>query len=202
MSKKKIKLIIFDLSNVCFSMEEPPFIHAFCLKHNIPEKEFDGEYQALLERAEVDEISGQEIWRKMLAKYNLSGDPKKIIKEMMSQKYEHEDVLRLVRRLRESGLPVVYLTNYNRDYWEVIAARWDMKKYFSSGLVSYEIKARKPALSGFHKLMENYKVKPEETLFIDDSAGNLHKAKGYGILGHLFKSALELAKFLEKEKLL
>jgi len=202
MPNKKIKLVIFDLSNVCFSMEEPPFIHDFCLEYNLDEQKFDAEYQTLLKKAEVDEMSGTEVWERMLKAYKISGNPKKIIKKMMDKKYEHQAVLDLVRKIKDLGLPVVYLTNYNKDYWELIAKRWDMNNYFSSGLVSYQIKVRKPAREGFIKLMDTYKVKPDETLFIDDMKQNLEKAKECGIGGHLFSSVSELKEFLKKKKLL
>ena len=202
MLKQKIKLIIFDISNVCFSMEEPPFITDFCNKHKINEKEFDEEYQALIKKAEVDEISGIKIWEIMLEKYKIFGNPKEIIAEMMDQKYEFTEVLDIVRKLKDTGIPVVYLSNYSKDYWDFIAKKWDMKDYFTSGLVSYEIKARTPAPAGFIKLMETFGSKPEETLFIDDSEGNLNKAKELGIWGHLFVSREELSKFLQREGLL
>ena len=183
-------------------MEEPPFITAFCKKHNIDEKKFDEEYQALIKKAEVDEISGVYIWEVMLEKYKIAGNPKEIIKEMMDGKYEFKEVLEIVRKLKDTGIPVTYLSNYSKDYWDFIAERWNMNDYFTSGLVSCEIKARKPGPTGFLKLMETYGAKPEETLFIDDSKGNLDKAKELGIWGHLFTKVEELQKFLEGEKLL
>ena len=202
MSIEKIKLVIFDLSNVCFSLEEPPYIHDFCLKHNLDEKEFDDLYQEFLKKAEVGEMSGQEVWRIMLEKYKIGLNPIEIIKEMMDRKYEHQDVLDIVKKIKDTNLPVVYLTNYNEDYWKFIADRWDMSQYFSSGLVSYEIGARKPAPSGFLKLMDIYKAKPEQTLFIDDMEGNLTKAKEVGIKGHLFTGTKELIEFLKEENIL
>lgn len=202
MTKNKIKLIIFDLSNVCFSMEEPPFIHDFCLKHDLDEKVFDQEYQELLKKAEVDEISGEQIWKQMLPKYGVKENPEKLIKEMIDSKYEHPEVLAIAKELKNKGLPVVYLTNYNKDYWELIVKRWNMDKYFSFGIVSYQIKARKPAPEGFKKFMEIYQVKPKEILFIDDSEKNLAKAREYGIQGHLFRGTPELADFLKTVKLL
>ena len=107
----KIRLIIFDLSNVCFSMEEPLFIHNFCKRHNLEEKKFDNEYQELVKRSEVDEISGIDVWKIMLDRYGLKENPEIIISEMMKGKYAHEDVLDIVKKLKDGGYKIVYLTN-------------------------------------------------------------------------------------------
>lgn len=195
----KIKLIIFDLSNVCFSSEEPEFIHNFCEKHKINENKFDEEYQKLLKKSEIDEISGINVWEMMLKKYSINENPQDIISEMMKGKLAHADVLNIAKKLKDEGYKVTYLTNYNKDYWIPITKMWDMDDYFSGGIVSYEIKARKPDVIGFKTLMARFRAIPEDTLFIDDSEGNLVEAGKLGIKTHHFKNSEELKIFLDKQ---
>lgn len=194
----KIKLIIFDLSNVCFSDEEIPFIKIFCQRHNLDLKKFDEEYQYLLKQSEVDEISGTEVWLRILKKYNINDNSQNIILEMMKRKYANEDVLNIVKKIKDDGHKVVYLTNYSKDYWTPIKKRWGMEEFFSGGIVSFEIKARKPDALGFKTLMNKFGASPVETLFIDDSESNLIKAKELGINIHQFKGVDELKSFLSK----
>ena len=199
---KKIKLIIFDLSNVCFSMEEPSFIHDFCLNHDVNEKKFDEEYQELVKKAEIGEISGIKIWEIMLLKYSIKEDAKALIKKMIGQKYEYKEVLEIVKELKDKGFITAYLSNYSKDYWDPIAEKWDMNEYFSSGLISYQIGARKPDKKGFLELINRYNVKPEETIFIDDFQGNIKQAENLGINIHQFLNYKELKEFFKKEELL
>ena len=78
-----IKLIIFDFSDVCFSLEEPPFLQKFAREHHLSYPEFEAAYMELLKKAEVGEDTGINLWEKILRKYNLKGDPQQIIKEMI-----------------------------------------------------------------------------------------------------------------------
>ena len=53
---------------------------------------------------------------------------------------------------------------------------------FISTFYSYELGLRKPDLAIFQKVMEKTKIKPEETLFIDDLPQNTAAAAGLGIV--------------------
>lgn len=191
-----IKLIIFDLSDVCFSLEEPPFIKEFAEKHGIDYEEFDKTYQEMLVKAEVDELTGEYVWEQLGRIYNIKIDVKKAIADMMAMKVPYQAQLDLAKELRK-GYKTAYLTNYNKAYWDVIRKKFDLSPYFDFGVVSYQIKARKPAPKGFLLIMERFKAKPEETIFVDDSEKNLVKAAELGINTIHFKSTGQLVKDLK-----
>ena len=67
-----IKLIIIDLSDVCFSCEEEPFLRKFAAEHNLDYEELDDFYQELLLKSEADEITGEELWQRLLTAELLS----------------------------------------------------------------------------------------------------------------------------------
>jgi putative hydrolase of the HAD superfamily len=170
-----IRLVIFDLSDVCFTAEEPPFLKHFAEKYGLQFREFNSFYQELLIKSETSIISGIEVWKQTLKKFKLSENPTKIIKDMIRLKRAHPNVLAIAKQLRKN-VKTAYLTNYNEDYWNEILKRFDMKTYFDAGIVSYMIKARKPDKNGFLELMNKFGVKPNETIFIDDSEKNLASA--------------------------
>ena len=99
----------------------------------------------------------------------------------MTLKEENPETMDLIKKLRKKGYKITYLTNYNKDYWEAIKQKFDLNPYFDYGLVSYQIKARKPSPIGFKKLMDYFAVKPAETIFTDDSMKNLLEAEKLGI---------------------
>ena len=53
--------------------------------------------------------------------------------------------------------------------------------YFTKAHYSHELGVRKPYPSSYIKLLEIEKLKPEETLFIDDTAKNIEGAKQAGL---------------------
>src|SRR3989338_974528 len=134
-----IKLIIFDFSNVCFTLEEPPFLKKFAQKHKLPFSEFESYYNKLLHKAEVDEFSGTELWDRIFQKYNITGNVEHIITEMMNAKEAHQDILDLAKQLR-TKYKTAYFTNYNQDYWKKIEQKFDVTPYFDWGIVSYQVK--------------------------------------------------------------
>ncbi len=176
-----IKLIIFDLSNVCYNLEELPYMEQFAKKHNLNYEELDSYYQEFLVKAEVDEMTGKEVWERVLKHFNIEGeDIDQIIREMIELKEELPETLALVKKLREE-YKVAFFTNYNKDYWEVIQKKFDVESYFDFGLVSYQAKSRKPAAEGFKIILSHFNLQPEEAVFTDDSEGRLVQAKELGI---------------------
>lgn len=175
-----IKLIIFDLSGVCFSNEEPPFVRDFALKHKLPVERFEARYDELIKEAEKGKMGGYELWDVILKEFGASGNPHELVKEMIDQKEAYLDNLEIATKLKRD-YETVYFTNYNEDYWELIRKKFDFGRWFSWGLVSYEVGARKPAKEGFQYIMKKAGRAPQETVFIDDSPGNLVEAAALGI---------------------
>ncbi len=197
-----IKLIIFDLSNVCFTLEEPLYLKDYAKKHHNSYEELDQFYQPLLEKAEVSEISGEEVWKKVFAHFDLPyEDPRKIAEEMMVYRQEMAETLDLIKKLRKK-YKIAYLTNYCKLYWEFAERKFDLSSYFDYGVVSYKIKARKPSLAGFQVVLDHFNVKPEEAVFTDDSAKNLVNAQALGIKTIQFKSINQLKDEFFKLKML
>ncbi len=72
------------------------------------------------------------------------------------------------------------------ELMELSEERLPIKQYFDFGIISEEIRARKPDPIGFNLIVKQFNVKPEETIFIDDAAKNLTNAKEMGIKTILF----------------
>lgn len=184
---KPIKLIIFDFSGVCFNEEEEPYIRKFAEENKLnPEKCYE-HFSVLVKKAEVDEISGKEVFQKLLDHYKLKGNPEAMIESMIAMKVRYPETFALIQQLRKNYM-TAYFTNYNRDFWEEIAKTFDVSPYFDYGIVSYQIKSRKPAKEGFEHILKQFGLQPQEAVFIDDSAKNLINAREMGIITiHLTK---------------
>ncbi|MEO6903200.1 MAG: HAD family phosphatase [Bacteroidia bacterium] len=61
----------------------------------------------------------------------------------------------------------------------------DLSTYFEKVYLSYEVGMRKPDEEIFYKVLNDNNLKPEETLFIDDSEQHIQAAKKIGINTYL-----------------
>lgn len=192
-----IKLVIFDLSGVCFNEEEEPYVRKFTSKRNLDFDSFYGEYLELLNKAEVGESTGEKVWEELAKKYNMEIDIPTILDDMMAGKVVYQEVLNFVLEVQKH-CKTAYLTNYCKAYSDKFMQKFDMEKYFDFGIISWQIGFRKPAPEGFKKIMEHFKVKPEETVFLDDTEKNAKKAAELGIHAIHYQNLEQLMEELKK----
>lgn len=192
-----IRLIIFDISGVISNKEEDIYLEEFSKRHDIPFDALHHVYFVNLEKAEKGEIPLKVVWEKVFSEFHIDEDYNEGIKEVMKLKKFDKDMLAYIQKLRKD-FDTAYLTNYADDYWKILEKMFPFDKYFDYGLVSYKIGERKPAKKGFELILKNFNVKPEETLYIDDSEKNLKNPKEMGIKVILFRHLEQLKYDLEK----
>lgn len=111
--------------------------------------------------------------------------------EMLGEAF-HE-VVETFKQLKASGKYKIYaLTNWSAETFPVALERFDFLKAFDGIVVSGAEKMRKPTPEFYHILLDRYKVKPGEALFIDDNYRNILAAEKLGIQCVHFTSAEQL----------
>ena len=102
--------------------------------------------------------------------------------------------LDLIRRLKKMGYHVYFLSNISEDALDFLRHKefWTL---FEGGIASCDVKINKPDPRIYQALLEDYHLKPSETIFIDDRTENVHAAYNLGITaihymgaGRLYKS--------------
>ena len=96
----------------------------------------------------------------------------------------------LIRRLRQAGYMIYLLSNASvaqHDYWP----RFPVSKLFDGKLISCDVKKVKPCPAIYRLFTEKFSLKPEECLFIDDSAANAAGAIACGWQGIVFHGSAE-----------
>ena len=88
----------------------------------------------------------------------------------------------LVRRLKNHGYCVYYLTNMPQDIFELLEQRGTFER-FDGGVASCEVHINKPDPRIYQALLDKYHLRADESIFIDDRAENLLPASalGFGI---------------------
>lgn len=69
---------------------------------------------------------------------------------------------------------------------------------FQKAYYSHQLKARKPDIEIYEMVLQDAKLKPEETLFIDDREDNIEGARSVGIQGHHHQIEEEIAETISK----
>ena len=108
----------------------------------------------------------------------------------------------IVRELRQRGVPLYLLTNMPADVYAARVSAYDVLQGFDGAVVSGREGVMKPAPEVFRLLVERYGMEPAETLFIDDSPGNVDGARAVGFQAHHFRDASTLRTALREHGLL
>lgn len=127
----------------------------------------------------------------------------KFILEYYKLYYVKNDVVNLMKLLKEKGYKVYVLSNIN-DY---VVDKIDAKSFLDvidGYVLSYQVKEIKPYDSIYSILLNKYKLNPRESLFIDDSFENIKTANRLGINGRVVEknSTEDIIRILKEYKIL
>ena len=100
-----------------------------------------------------------------------------------------EQALELVRRLKNHGYCVYYLSNIPQDVLDLLRDRGVLDG-FDGGVASCEVHVNKPDPKIYKALLDKYSLKAEECVFIDDRLENVQAAFALGFAGIQMKDSV------------
>ena len=86
----------------------------------------------------------------------------------------------LLPELKKAGKRLYYLTNYGTPVIERTMERFPFFSYFDGGVISSHEHLIKPMPRIYQLLCEKYGFRPQDAVFIDDNADNIHAAEQLG----------------------
>ena len=107
--------------------------------------------------------------------------------------YPVEGMAQLVRDLKTAGYGIYLLSNASyrqHEYWPRVPG----SKFFDGTLISADVKLMKPQREIYDLLCSKFSLKPEECVFIDDSAANIEGAEVAGMRGIVFHGEADEAR--------
>ncbi len=113
--------------------------------------------------------------------------------------------LRALRRLRAEGHRLYVISNTNPIMWNSVLhdafaqEGGDITTYFDGVVTSFEAGACKPDERIFRLCCERFGIKPEETVFFDDSADNCTKGAALGFRAVHVPPGTEFETLIPKE---
>ncbi|HAK57648.1 MAG TPA: hypothetical protein DCP06_01570 [Lachnospiraceae bacterium] len=104
----------------------------------------------------------------------------------------------LIRSLKDKGYKVYLLSNYPDKLADMHWKRFTFLEYIDGFIISAKVKLAKPDPAIYRLLMDRYRLKAEQCLFIDDREKNVNAAVEVGMRSILFNGYDELVGELEK----
>ena len=98
-------------------------------------------------------------------------------------------VAELVRRLKNHGYSVYYLSNIPEDVLALLKERGVLDR-FDGGVASCEVHINKPDPRIYQALLDKYGLKASECVFIDDNLANVQAAFTLGFVGIRMKESV------------
>lgn len=189
MISSSIKAIIFDLGGVILNIDYNKSIEAF---ESLGMENFHNVFSqasqtGLFDDLETGQISAQRFINCLLPHLKKGTSPNQVVHawEKMVLNVPKEN-LDLLLKLREK-YKIFLLSNTNEIHIPHVRRKWavaselPMEDFFDKIYFSHEIKMRKPHPEIFQYVCEDQSLKPETTLFIDDSIQHIEGAKKIGL---------------------
>lgn len=195
-----IKNIIFDLGNVLIEYKPEKFVSEFVVKENqksFLERIFKKKEWADLDRGVLEYDNALEIFIKDLP------EEKENIKKLFENDIQGvlfpiEKNLKLLSQLKEKGYKLYILSNFHKNAFAKISEKCNFDKFFDGKIISCDVKLLKPEKEIYQKIISDYNLNVEETLFIDDTLVNVQEAKKLKIFTIHLTNENELKEKLEE----
>ncbi|MBI6874424.1 HAD-IA family hydrolase [Clostridium aciditolerans] len=193
------KNIIFDLGNVLLDFKPEEYLKTKIVEvdkiSEIHKELFQSEEWVMLDRGTLTEEEAKSI---IIKNSNKNGH---LINLAFENWYELltpiEESVKVMKELKDAKYKVYFLSNFHLLAFEYVTKRYDFFNLFDGGIVSYKEKLIKPEDGIYKRIIEEYQIKPEESIFIDDSHGNIEGAKKLNFETILFKNSKDLRERLK-----
>lgn len=181
---KQIKNIIFDLGGVLVGFDGQRSINSFealgC--HDVAQYVVDHRTEDLFADIELGRITTAEFCNEVRRISGTDAKDADIINAWNVLLTPMTDAKRQrLTYLRKEGYRLFLLSNTNDMHWQLCGYVFDIAPLFDHCFLSYEMHLVKPDEDIFLEVLRQADLKPEESLFIDDTLVNVEAARRVGI---------------------
>jgi epoxide hydrolase-like predicted phosphatase len=184
------KNIIFDIGNVLLSFNPKEYVKSRIKEENIERLHkaiFQSEEWLMLDRGTIEESKAIE---NIISKNkDYCDDIKLVFKDWYNILIPIPETVEVLKTLKKNGYNIYYLSNFHDLAFKDVTSKNEFFNLFDGGVVSYKEKLLKPEEEIYNLLLKRYKLKIEETIFVDDTKVNVEAANKLGITGLVFENA-------------
>lgn len=179
-----IKTIVFDVGGVLVDFRWPEYLQKDL---GITGERFDAVCRAMMYNPAWIELDRNVIPRSEVidgfkqVEPSASDDIDLFWKDPEYLVVPYEDSAEWVRSLHERGYRILLLSNYPESLWKLHEPHFTFMPYVDGKLVSWQVQQIKPDEEIYRTLFERFAIKPEESVFLDDTQANTDAAARLGM---------------------
>jgi HAD superfamily hydrolase (TIGR01509 family) len=180
-------VFIFDIGGVVIIWRNnDPLFREVAIRYHIPCHKVSAVMAASLWKLEEGKISTREYLRECLRKVGRRLPPKEDVARLWQIPFERgakgrKGVIEIVKRLKKDGHSVCAFSNTSAPHVPVMRKLGWTTPLFDQFFASCYIKDVKPRRSAFSKVLAKIGARPEDVVFIDNTAKHVQGAKNAGI---------------------
>lgn len=201
------KTIVFDFAGVLFRWHPPSMIRRE-LPHLAPDEASAADWaQAIFEGYEGDWLDFDrgrlgivEVIERIVRRTGLArADVQRVVDAVPHELQPVPESVALLRRLRDDGRRLFFLSNMPAPYAEHLEREHDFVRWFDDGVFSGRVRAAKPEPAIFQLAAERFGLPPQDLVFLDDVPANVDAARALGWNAlHFFDAARAEAQLRER----
>ena len=187
------KNIVFDFGGVMVDFDPYEYLVDLFGNHEVEDEvfalTFGSEEWQLLDAGQISRFEGS---HRMLEKARAAGcafEVQGVLDDWVHILRPRRRMQELVRRLKNHGYSVYYLSNIPEDVLALLKERGVLDR-FDGGVASCEVHINKPDPRIYQALLDKYGLKASECVFIDDNLANVQAAFTLGFVGIRMKESV------------
>ncbi|MBL4622573.1 MAG: HAD family phosphatase [Immundisolibacteraceae bacterium] len=153
--------------------------------------------RALLKSGYVTGLGSEaEFWQMLTVSINMDGNAAQLREAIISRSEIRQPMLRLIEKLRQTGITVALLSDHT-DWLDQIITANQLNDYFDYLFNSYHLHQCKRDPEVFDRVVKLVDAVPGQTLFIDDNPDNVGRAISRGLNGIVYRDHQQLLTAME-----
>jgi len=205
MDKKQIKALIFDYGEVICPQDRNK-INEMSSRLLMGEKEFTGVYFRYRLEYDLNALSPEDYWGKLLKDCNISLSDSEIEKlietDIKSWLSFDERMLSFIREIKYKVSKIAILSNMPLPILEKMEESFHWLSLFDTIIFSCRAGSVKPEPEIYRMCLSSLALKAEDCLFIDDSEKNIAGAQKVGLNTILYRSFDNFKELLKENYIL
>lgn len=194
-----VKNIVFDIGNVLATFKPKDFLMDIFKDAKLADQFFEVFFTKLWHEYDQGLYTKEQMIQKGLQKMP---DQKEKIKNMMdiwtSYVVGIQKNIDLIHIYQKKGYKVYILSNIPEDSYIYLKEHYNFIDQVDGGIYSYQHKLIKPDVEVFEILLDQYDLKANECIFIDDKKENIRTAERLGFYTIWLKDHAKLATLLKE----
>jgi putative hydrolase of the HAD superfamily len=206
MGKTRIRALVLDYGGVISKPQNPHNVNNILQILNQNDCDFRKVYQSKRENYDNGQLSGEEYWLSILQYFGLDQNDSQVTsliqEDVKSWTQINDSMVQFIKENREKLHKLAIISNLTRDILSFMKKHFKWLELFDELIFSCEIGRNKPDTRIFEACLRRIEMPPQECLFVDDLAENVHGAMKMGMKVIHFKSFFQFWQELDNNFLL